>query len=174
MTHDEFRAIRRDMKISEKALADFMGVSRKTIQVWERGPNPVPGPAEKLLVLLLEKILTTDALTDYPKFLLAERPLASDGAMWVYHNHRPRFVCKANLPGESFVLPPDEQIIGPFKTPSGYTLGDFVFFDQPNPDVIPDLVDKIDEVIALDEAHAEAVLSEIIEEEEEEKCGPTN
>lgn len=46
---DDVRLIRKSLNVSQAVLARLMGVSSKTIQSWEQGTRPLPGPARRLL-----------------------------------------------------------------------------------------------------------------------------
>jgi len=48
----EIRSIRMNMKISQQAFANLLGVSKKTIEAWESGKSCPIGPARRLLALL--------------------------------------------------------------------------------------------------------------------------
>jgi putative transcriptional regulator len=43
---------RKDLKLSQRALADVMGVSTRTVEAWEAGKNTPSGAARHLLYLL--------------------------------------------------------------------------------------------------------------------------
>ena len=51
-TGAEVRNIRNASGLSQKALAQYMGVSQKTVEAWECGRNHPTGPACRLLALL--------------------------------------------------------------------------------------------------------------------------
>ncbi len=42
MSPEQFKAARRDLGLSQNALAARMGVVRKTVQRWEKGTVPIP------------------------------------------------------------------------------------------------------------------------------------
>jgi len=45
---DDVRRTRNRMGVSQAILAQLLGVSVKTVQSWEQGERPVPGPARRL------------------------------------------------------------------------------------------------------------------------------
>lgn len=46
---EDVRRARRALGISQAVFAQLLGVSPKTVQSWEQGGQPVPGPARRLL-----------------------------------------------------------------------------------------------------------------------------
>lgn len=48
-TASEIYKIRNNIRLSQTVFADVLGVSRKTIEAWERGTNSPNGPACRLL-----------------------------------------------------------------------------------------------------------------------------
>ena len=54
ITGKELRSCRIRLKMTQQALADFTGVSKKTIERWESSDEPVKGPVAPLLKLLSE------------------------------------------------------------------------------------------------------------------------
>ena len=46
---EDIKNTRNRLNISQAVLAQLMGVSPKTIQSWEQGTRPIPGPARRLL-----------------------------------------------------------------------------------------------------------------------------
>ena len=55
MTGRRFRTIRRALGLSQSQLAKVLKVWPNTIALWDRGENPIPGPVEVAMDLLLEK-----------------------------------------------------------------------------------------------------------------------
>lgn len=56
MTAKEFRAIREAARLTQAALAEYLGVSGfRTVQRYEAGDRKIPGPVEKLMRLLAGK-----------------------------------------------------------------------------------------------------------------------
>ncbi len=66
LTPDEFRFLRKEMNLSQSALADLLGVGESTIRSWERGrANKSSEPASRMLrALYLDKINGNEALND--------------------------------------------------------------------------------------------------------------
>lgn len=54
MTAADIRAIRRALSLSTTALAELVGVSRRTVEDWEQGRFRPSGPARILLSKLME------------------------------------------------------------------------------------------------------------------------
>ena len=46
------KELRQKRNISQRLLAQILGVSEKTIEKWEQGANPIKGTASRLLYLL--------------------------------------------------------------------------------------------------------------------------
>lgn len=44
--------LRKNLDLTQKVLGDVLGVTKKTIEKWEQGKNPVKGPSAILLYLL--------------------------------------------------------------------------------------------------------------------------
>lgn len=51
-TNKEIRSIRNRTGMTQTMFARFMGVSKKTVEAWERGKNHPTGPACRLLALI--------------------------------------------------------------------------------------------------------------------------
>jgi putative transcriptional regulator len=49
---DQIREIRMNAKMTQHVFADFLGVSVKTVEAWERGRTHPTGPAYRLMYLL--------------------------------------------------------------------------------------------------------------------------
>jgi len=49
------KKLRIDLKMSQSVFASVLGVTKKTIEKWEQGKNPVSGPAAKLLFLVQKR-----------------------------------------------------------------------------------------------------------------------
>lgn len=52
---DEFRRLRKEMALTQGALAEHLGVDRVTITRWETGVHRVPEPAARLLERLQQE-----------------------------------------------------------------------------------------------------------------------
>ena len=50
--NEQIRRIRMDAKMTQRTFADYLGVSVKTVEAWERGRSNPTGPALRLLALL--------------------------------------------------------------------------------------------------------------------------
>lgn len=59
----EIKSIRKKTGLTQKALAGYMGISRKTVEAWERGTNKPSGMASRLLNLLE---MDTEFVLKYP------------------------------------------------------------------------------------------------------------
>lgn len=55
LSGQDIRHTRRRLKMTQAAFASFLGVSKKTIERWEGGKNPVTGPVVPLLKILKEQ-----------------------------------------------------------------------------------------------------------------------
>lgn len=49
MTPADFKAARRELGLSQNALAARMGIADRTIRRWEKGTVPIPGPVIVLM-----------------------------------------------------------------------------------------------------------------------------
>jgi len=54
LSKEDVKKIRQELKMSQAVFATVIGVSKKTIEKWEQGKNPVSGPAAKLIYLIRE------------------------------------------------------------------------------------------------------------------------
>jgi DNA-binding transcriptional regulator YiaG len=54
MTAKEFRRIRDKAELTLKETANYLGSALRSVQHWEGGARPVPGPVEVLMLLLDE------------------------------------------------------------------------------------------------------------------------
>jgi DNA-binding transcriptional regulator YiaG len=52
MNADELKTIRAKLGASASRVARFLGVATRTLQSWEAGDHPVPGPVARLMSLL--------------------------------------------------------------------------------------------------------------------------
>lgn len=52
LSNIEIREIRMQAGMTQKTLADYMGVSKKTVEAWERGRSHPTGPAFRLLDII--------------------------------------------------------------------------------------------------------------------------
>jgi len=48
---EEIKAIRNDLGMTQAFFADFMGVSKKTVEAWEAGRNKPDGPARRIMFM---------------------------------------------------------------------------------------------------------------------------
>lgn len=61
-----FKKLREDLGYSQHVFSNILGVSKKTIEKWEQGKNPIKGPTARLLYLinddhkLLDKLYTSE------------------------------------------------------------------------------------------------------------------
>lgn len=68
--HEEFdaefvRNLRLELKLTQSAFADAIGVTKKAVEKWEQGANKVSGSAMKVMMLLKRKPELVDYLTDF-------------------------------------------------------------------------------------------------------------
>ena len=52
LNKDQIRAIRKNAQMTQHVFADYLGVSVKTVEAWERGRTHPTGPAYRLMSLL--------------------------------------------------------------------------------------------------------------------------
>ncbi len=74
---EKISKVRKQLGMTQKAFAEFVGVSKPTIERWERGREPISGP----IVLLLE-ILTRHPETE-KAFSVPEK--SAPIRLWYYH-----------------------------------------------------------------------------------------
>jgi len=55
VTGKRFKQIRLKLGLTQAQLAEVLGVASNTVAVWERGEQPISGPVELAMKLLLEK-----------------------------------------------------------------------------------------------------------------------
>ena len=55
MTGRRFKQVRTALGLTQAQLAKLLGVWPNTVAVWERGEQPISGPVELAMKLLLEK-----------------------------------------------------------------------------------------------------------------------
>lgn len=55
MTATALKRLRSKLRLSQAELAAEIGVHQTTVQRWETGERPVPGPAKRLLSQLAEQ-----------------------------------------------------------------------------------------------------------------------
>lgn len=60
----DIKEIRRRQGVSQGFLANWLGVSIKTVQAWESGANEPNGPSSRLLWLLEESKMQVDVFID--------------------------------------------------------------------------------------------------------------
>ncbi len=53
--HNQVKKIRNDAGMTQSAFANYMGVSSKTVEAWEKGTNHPTGPACRLIYFLANK-----------------------------------------------------------------------------------------------------------------------
>ena len=56
-TATDIKRIRREAGLTQRMLADYMGLSCKTVEAWERGVSKPTGPARRLLAMLEERVV---------------------------------------------------------------------------------------------------------------------
>lgn len=56
MTPQEFKQIRRRLKLTQQALSDQLGVRLNSLWRWEAGRHPIPLWASKFLAVLVKQI----------------------------------------------------------------------------------------------------------------------
>lgn len=61
----DVKALRVKLKVSQRDLANCLGVSKKTVEKWESGDNTPSGPAKRMLELFSEDIITTEQYIKY-------------------------------------------------------------------------------------------------------------
>ena len=49
---DDVKQVRKQLRMGQKAFADVLGVSHKTVEAWESGKNTPNGPSSRLIALL--------------------------------------------------------------------------------------------------------------------------
>lgn len=49
---EQVKAIRKNVKMSQKSFASYLGVSEKTVEAWEAGTNHPSGAASRLLSMM--------------------------------------------------------------------------------------------------------------------------
>lgn len=59
----EIRDIRKRTGLSQKPFASYMGVSAKTVEAWEAGPNRPSGAASRILNMME---MDDDLITNFP------------------------------------------------------------------------------------------------------------
>ena len=52
LSKDEIRELRKNAQMTQSVFADYLGVSVKTVEAWERGRTHPTGPAFRLMSLL--------------------------------------------------------------------------------------------------------------------------
>jgi len=76
MTEDELQKLRakklqdirkQDLGMTQKTLADIIGVNLRTLQDWETGRSPMPKPVEILLKLMKEMPDVKEKLLNSPR-----------------------------------------------------------------------------------------------------------
>lgn len=54
VTPENLRALRNELNLSQSKFANIFGVSKKTIEKWEQGANPIKGAATRLIYLIMK------------------------------------------------------------------------------------------------------------------------
>lgn len=54
VTKSEIKELRRKMHLTQRGFAELVGVSKKTVEAWEKGTNEPNGSARRLIGLLRE------------------------------------------------------------------------------------------------------------------------
>jgi len=52
VNNDFVKDLRTDLELTQKVFGNVLGVTKKTIEKWEQGANPIKGPAARLLYLI--------------------------------------------------------------------------------------------------------------------------
>ena len=55
LNKDQIREIRMEAQMTQRVFADYLGVSVKTVEAWERGRTHPTGPAYRLMSFLAQK-----------------------------------------------------------------------------------------------------------------------
>ena len=61
----DVKALRIELKISQRDLANCLGVSKKTVEKWESGDNTPSGPARRMLELFSQNRISTEQYIKY-------------------------------------------------------------------------------------------------------------
>lgn len=94
LTPKEFRFLRREIDVSQRRLADLVGVDEQTVSMWERGNSPIQKSAELLLrawvrecdsekPAVRELTERLNALDRVMHELAKRREFTRDGTTWV-------------------------------------------------------------------------------------------
>lgn len=54
VNNDSLKKLRNELAFTQNKFADILGVSNKTIEKWEQGKNPINGPAQRLIYLIMK------------------------------------------------------------------------------------------------------------------------
>lgn len=54
ISKEDIKALRESLNCSQTLFAELFGVSKKTVEKWEQGVNPVKGAAARLATLLIK------------------------------------------------------------------------------------------------------------------------
>jgi DNA-binding transcriptional regulator YiaG len=57
MDGPQFRFLRKELDMSQRQIAQLLGVTEQTVSLWERARSPVPQPADILLRALMKEML---------------------------------------------------------------------------------------------------------------------
>lgn len=49
-----FKQLRNDLQLTQSRFADILGVTKKTVEKWEQGANPIKGTARSLVYLIMD------------------------------------------------------------------------------------------------------------------------
>jgi transcriptional regulator with XRE-family HTH domain len=62
ITSSFVRNLRTDLDLTQKVFGNILGVTKKTIEKWEQGANPIKGPAARLLYLIEDNPILANKL----------------------------------------------------------------------------------------------------------------
>lgn len=62
ISNTTFKDLRNRLNFTQNKFANILGVSKKTIEKWEQGVNPIKGPAARLVYLFLNDATIIDRL----------------------------------------------------------------------------------------------------------------
>ncbi len=62
---ESLKNLRNRLGFTQSLFADILGVSKKTIEKWEQGANPIKGPAARLLYLIMQDEKTIEKLYNH-------------------------------------------------------------------------------------------------------------
>lgn len=53
VNNETLKILRNDLNLSQAKFANIIGVSKKTVEKWEQGANPIQGPTARLIYLIM-------------------------------------------------------------------------------------------------------------------------